>query len=166
MSQNQNGGNWLEQLVNLGRQRVWEEQKMQMTGIIAGCIWIMLSLIAWIYVFTAGIYGRLLAVELISNGIVFLLSLFWICKIGYEDRMWRNIWVTFFVTAIITMTAMYIGKVEVLRPAQTAQGVAMYYIVQFVIYLLIDVVMAAIPVLINCMVMYIIVRIFGKPIEE
>lgn len=156
---------WLDRLIGMGRKAFWEEQKLEIAAVVTCSIWVMVSLIAWIYLFTAGIYQKLLVVELIANGLVFALSLFWVCKVGYEDRMKQNLIVTLVITILVTMIAMYIADVEVLRPAQTAQGVAMYYIVQFLLYLLIDTVMAAIPVLINCMVIYVIVRIFGKPIQ-
>ncbi len=165
MDQNNENTNWIEQLVTMGRKHFWEEQKLSIAVWSAGIAWVLISLIVWVYFLTAGTYGKVLTVELISNGIVFLLSLFWICKVGYEDRIWRNIWCTFLITVIITMAAMYIADVQLLRPAQTAEGVAMNYIIHFLMYLLIDVIMAAIPVLLNCAVMYVIMRIFGEPIQ-
>ncbi len=159
---NNDNKNMIDQLMEAARSHFRQEQNFLIFQYILVSFWVLVSLIAWTYLLIAGTYGHFLTVELITHGAIFLGCFLWAGFVGYSTSFWRDMLVTFIVTLIVTIIAMYIGDVESFRPAQTAAGVAMHYIVEFIAYVFINAVMAPIPVFFNCGIIYVIELILEK----
>lgn len=125
---------------------------------------IFVSALCWLYIILAGntMSIRVLRAELISNAIVLVGSIYCICRVGYYDSFWKNVGVTLAVTIVITIIGFYISKVQMLPAAQKEGTEIFVAVMQFLSFFMTAAVLAVIPVLATCGLMYLIMSIFGK----
>lgn len=128
---------------------------------LCGTVLFMISLFVWLYVFLTGC-RTVCAAELIGNGLVFLLNFFCICRIGYEDRFWRNVGITYLLAVAASVAVLYIFRAEIVVAPQPQDAGSLYGAMQFLIYLLTSAIMAFIPTLLDCGLIWLIMKLFGE----
>lgn len=130
----------------------------------AGVVLLFASAAFWIYLFCVEntAYQALRKDALIVVGLVFAGSLAKILWIGYDDRLARNIGITLAVFIVLELAAFYWSAVPILvRPAD-GEAAVLFYILEFLVYLLCAAVLAFVPVVLICFLMWVIMKIFGR----
>ena len=133
-----------------------------LAGILLACL-VAGGIFVWIYLFS--VEGekttRILWVELVVYIIMLVINIFLICRVGYDDHYLQNLKVTYAASIILSVVGLYIGQVNILEKPETG-SVAIYYFLEFIVYALLSALMALIPAAIICLVMWCIMKMFGK----
>lgn len=123
------------------------------------------SLMFWIFILGAhdSYSWKLLLPELIGNGIVLAGNLFVIFCIGYDDTKFSvYLKITYCVAVIVSIVALYVGGVDMLVRPSGEKLLGLFEIIRFVIYAEFAIIMASAPSWLDCCLMWVIVKIFGK----
>lgn len=147
----------------------YETAKLQVLKEVGMVALALFSLVAWGYVLTIrdGTARSVLTYFLVVNGIVLVGNLiFYVGLYGYRDNFRAHLTVTYLVTVVLSVGALYISGIDI--PAETdavkTNGFAL--IVQFFAYLVISLVMSALPAALDCGLMWLIAHIFGERIPD
>ncbi len=119
----------------------------------------------WLYVFALGdqTCRQILFIEIIVSIIILAGCLYGICRLGYEDNLWLNIKLNYLISFILSMIGFYISRIPIISRPDSARAEVLFYVIQFIVYALISASMAMIPVLVICVLIWIIMKIFGRP---
>lgn len=151
MRNRRNSGNLFSQLGMMG-----------IGSVVFIAILFVAGIFAWMYLFSAGseISTKALLVEGIVYGLIFVLSMIGIFVTGYEDDTMKYIGHCYRGGILLTVIGFYITKLPVLTAPDKLQGQYIYYGLQFIIYVLLAVVLAMVPILVIAGIRHIILDIF------
>ena len=139
-----------------------------MFGVIKKVLKVILfaiSLMFWIFILgTHDSYSwRILLPELIGNGIVLAGNLFVIFCIGYDDTKFSvYLRITYCVAVIASIVSLYVSGVDVLIRPSGEKLLGLFEIIRFIIYAEFAIIMASVPSWLDCCLMWVIVKMFGK----
>lgn len=128
-------------------------------------IFTLLSLFSWIYVFTVrdAACQSVLVPELIACGLVFAGNLLCVFFLGYEDDFFSHVCITFFVTVLVAIVALFLGNASIL-PESIASGSRFLHVtLRFLTYMAVSFVMSLLPAVLGCGVVLLLVHVFGEP---
>lgn len=135
-------------------------QEMGFAAGIMLSLFLLGGLFIWLFLFASSKTGPVLILELLVNGILFLVNLFFICVIGY-DGFWNNFKGTYCGAIFLTIVGFYVGGVHFLEiPGDGAD--LLYRFVEFLIYIVFSVFASILPSVLICLFMWLIMSVFGK----
>ncbi len=135
------------------------DQRPGFVGGVVLTVLTVLGIVFWILLFHREDVqsGRILAVEICVNGITLALNLFLICRVGYNGFL-QNYVGTFLMNLFLAVIGLYIAGIRFYQGNGVEELEAFW---RFVIFLLLSALMALMPTLIICGLMWIIMSIFG-----
>lgn len=140
--------------------------RARMTNVllVVGMILLLVSAAGWIYLFHAEeeMYGQLRLIFLIIGGVGLAGSLAGILWIGYDDRLVRNVCITFAAEIVLGLAALYWVRVPLLARPEGADGSAMFHFLEFFIYLLCSAALCFIPSALASVLAWIVMKLFGR----
>lgn len=134
----------------------------QRPGFAMGALFTILTVLGvlfWILLFNREDVQstRILVVEILVNVITLGLNLYLICRVGYSGFL-RNFGATYVLNLFLSVAGLYIAGV---RFSEETGGEQLEAFWRFVLFLLMAALMALMPTLIICGLMWAIMTIFG-----
>lgn len=138
----------------------------QRPGLIAGIVLTLFftgGILVWIYLFSMDndTARKILIVEAVVNVILMLVNIYCILRVGYDGFL-RNLGMTWLLNVVLTIIGFYIGHIHLLAAAANDQSVLLHGFLEFLVFALLTALMAVVPTLIICLLMWLIMAIFGK----
>lgn len=138
----------------------------QRPGLIAGIVLTLFftgGILVWIYLFSMDndTARKILIVEAVVNVILMLVNIYCILRVGYDGFL-RNLGMTWLLNVVLTIIGFYIGHIHLLAAAANDQSVLLHGFLEFLVFVLLTALMAVVPTLIICLLMWLIMAIFGK----
>ncbi len=133
-------------------------------GIVAGVLLTLLfvgGILVWIYLFSldGSVSRKILFTELAVNAVLLGINIFLICRVGY-DGFFKNLLCTWGANLVLTVAGFYIAQIHLL--AAPEDGEVLHGVLEFIIFVLLSALMAVIPALVICGVMWVIMAVFGN----
>ena len=135
-------------------------QEMGFAAGIMFSLFLLGGLFIWLFLFASSQTGPVLVLELIVNGILFLVNVFFICVIGY-DGFWNNFKGTYCWAIFLTIVCFRIGGVHFMKSPEDRVNLLCRF-VEFLIYIVFSIFASIIPSALICLFMWLIMSIFGK----
>lgn len=134
--------------------------------LVVGVILFFAGLFGWGYVIAEGGAScrKLLIVEIIVQLLVLVGSVFRIGMFDYEEKILFHIRATLAVDTLVSVIGFYIAGIHIMAVSGAQQAESFYIIIDFFVQLLIAVVLGFLPSIIIAVLMWVLVRIFGKPL--
>lgn len=131
-----------------------------LTGIAAFLIFLG-GILVWFFLFSLDgwVSRKIFQVELVVNGILLVANVFAICRIGYDGFV-RNTSVTMVFNLIFAMIGFYLARVHIL-PVPAAGMEWMFKAAEFFLFFVLATLMSMVPTLVICLVMWLIMAVFG-----
>lgn len=135
-------------------------------ALVMGIILFFVGLFAWGYVIaeSGGSCKKILTVELVVQAVMLLGSILRIGFFDYEERILFHIRVTYAVNVLISVIGYYIANIHVMQVTGAVQTESFYYIIDFCVEILIAMALGFLPSIIIAVLMWVLVRIFAKPL--
>ena len=137
----------------------------QRPGVVFGIILALFfvgGVMAWIYIiFSDDASSKIILITaLIVSAILLAINLFTIFRIGY-DGLLKNLGSTFLIGMVLTVAGFYIGGLDILKTAEDG-GRLLTAFLEFFIYIFLAALMAVVPAVLICFIVWMIMVIFGR----
>ena len=137
----------------------------QRPGVVFGIILALFfvgGVMAWIYIiFSDDASSKIILITaLIVSAILLAINLFTIFRIGYDGFL-KNFGSTFFIGMVLTVAGFYIGGLDILKTAEDG-GRLLTAFLEFFIYIFLAALMAVVPAVLICFIVWMIMVIFGR----
>lgn len=131
-----------------------------LTG-IAAFLAFLGGILVWFFLFSMDgwVSRKIFQVELIVNVILLAANVFAICRIGYDGFV-RNTSVTLVFNLVFAMIGFYLAHVHIL-PVPAGGMEWIFKAAEFFLFFVLAVLMSMVPTLVICLVMWLIMAIFG-----
>lgn len=142
-----------------------DDWKLETAKTVGLAVLFLLSLFSWAYVLAVhdALTRPIRLAEIIANGIVLAGNLIlYVGFYGYRDGFKRHVEVTYAISFVLSMFVLYVMRIKLPAGEGEISSNGFYLIMQFLIYTVVSAVMTAVPSLLDCGLMWLIVRIFGK----
>ncbi|HIT05552.1 MAG TPA: hypothetical protein IAB53_02760 [Candidatus Scybalocola faecipullorum] len=137
----------------------------QRPGVVFGIILALFfvgGVMAWIYIiFSDDASSKIILITaLIVSAILLAINLFTIFRIGYDGFL-KNLGSTFLIGMVLTVAGFYIGGLDILKTAEDG-GRLLTAFLEFFIYIFLAALMAVVPAVLICFIVWMIMVIFGR----
>ena len=137
----------------------------QRPGVVFGIILALFfvgGVMAWIYIiFSDDASSKIILITaLIVSAILLAINLFTIFRIGYDGFL-KNLGSTFLIGMVLTVAGFYIGGLDILKTAEDG-GRLLTAFLEFFIYIFLAALMAVVPAVLICFIVWMILVIFGR----
>lgn len=134
--------------------------------LIAAIVLFFGGLLGWGYVISesGGSLKRLLIAEIVVQAVVLAGSIFRIGFFDYEEHIRYHIRLTFAVDTLLSVIGYYIANIHVMKVTGAVPAEIFYYIIDFLVEILIAMVLGFLPSVIIALLMWVLVRIFARPL--
>lgn len=137
----------------------------QRPGVVFGIILALFfvgGVMAWIYIiFSDDASSKIILITaLIVSAILLAINLFTIFRIGYDGFL-KNLGSTFLIGMVLTVAGFYIGGLDILKTAEDG-GRLLTAFLEFFIYIFLAALMAVVPAVLICFLVWMIMVIFGR----
>lgn len=134
----------------------------QRPGFFVGILFallLVLGILFWYLLFDLGTpdAGKILTVEICVNVLSLLINIIMICKVGYDDFL-TNFRASYLLNMLFSVIGLYIAGVQLIENTGGSQLIEFW---RFVTFVFIAALMALLPTIVICGVMWLIMSIFG-----
>lgn len=138
----------------------WRERKY--VRIIVALLLFAACVFAWMYIFSLGSETgrRIILLEAIVCGGVLFVSLFYVFVVGYEKDVGQYIRHSYLASILFSVIGYYLTGLEVISFPEKVQGEYIFYVIQFLLYVLIAAILVVIPVAIMSGIRSMIIGLF------
>ncbi|MDO5538807.1 MAG: hypothetical protein Q4F83_01865 [Eubacteriales bacterium] len=135
---------------------------------VLGVVLFFIGLFAWGYLLTArdAQIRRILIAESVVIILTLLGSIVRILYFRYEENILRHVQLTVAASGVMAVIGYYIAGIHILAAAAAPEAEVFYSMMEFFVFLGVAVILNFIPSLMIAVLMWIFVRIFGKPTEQ
>lgn len=134
---------------------------------VLGVVLFFIGLFAWGYLLTArdAQIRRIRIVEAVVIVLTLIGSIARILYFRYEENILRHIQLTVVAAGAMAVIGYYMAGIHILAEAAAPGAEVFYFMLEFFVFLGVAVILNFIPSLIMAVMMWVFVRIFGKPME-
>jgi len=137
---------------------LWDQRPGFFVG-FAFTLLLVLGILFWYLLFDLATAeaGKIITVEIIVNLITLGLNIFMICRVGYESFL-HDFGLSYSVNVILSVIGLYIAGVQFISNPDGNQMIAFW---RFALILFSGALMNLMPTILICLIMWIVMSIFG-----